>query len=143
MGRKTSGRFGQGIAAPKLRHCICCPRPDLIHLADRPSALQTARLKPPRQAGWRAGFSAAEEPLAPGLGKARDDAFGGVLLASLPEQRKGGLARRRNPLCSTDCAAGKSRIKAAASPPSEGFAIGNQWRGISNGLTDSSVKPHQ
>ncbi len=38
----------------ELRHCICCHRPDLIRLADRPPALQTARLKPPcRQTGER------------------------------------------------------------------------------------------
>src|SRR5262249_61353839 len=56
---------------------------------------------------------------------------GGVLLASLPEQRKGGLARRRNPLCSTDCAAGKSRMKAAASPPPKGFA-GSNWQSVAS-----------
>ena len=33
----------------KLRHCICCHRPDLIRLADRPSALQTARIRLPRR----------------------------------------------------------------------------------------------
>src|SRR5262249_240843 len=50
------GRFGQEIAVRKLRHCICCHRPDLIRLADRPSALQTALVRPPRQASWRTGF---------------------------------------------------------------------------------------
>ena len=33
----------------KLRHCICHHRPDLIRLADRPPALQTARIRLPRR----------------------------------------------------------------------------------------------
>jgi hypothetical protein len=75
MGHETSGRFGQEIAMRKLRHYICCHRPDLIRLAARPSALQTAHLRRPSPDHLESGVSAAEGPLAPGLGKARDDAF--------------------------------------------------------------------
>src|ERR1700739_3332558 len=75
MGHETCGRFGQEIAARKLRHCIYRHRPDLIRLADRPSALQTAHLGRHSPGELESGVSAAEGPLAPGLGKARDDAF--------------------------------------------------------------------
>src|ERR1700746_2187471 len=75
MGHEIGGCIGQEITMRKLRHCIYCHRPDLIRLADRPSALQTAHLRRPSPGWLESGFSAAEGPLAPGLGKARDDAF--------------------------------------------------------------------
>src|SRR3974390_2214576 len=68
---------------------------DLIRLADRPSALQTARLRRPSPGLLKSGVSAAEAPLAPGLGKAWDDTFRRRLLAPLPEQRK--VASMRGP----------------------------------------------
>ena len=49
--------------------------PTSLRLADRPSALQTAHLRRPSPDELARGVSAAEGPLAPGLGKARDDAF--------------------------------------------------------------------
>jgi hypothetical protein len=72
MGHETCGRFGQEIAARKLRHCIYRHRPDLIRLADRPSALQTAHLGRHSPAELESGVSAAEGPLArPGEGPGR------------------------------------------------------------------------
>src|SRR6516165_134596 len=94
MGHGTSGCFGPEIAMREFRHCICCHRPDLIRLAARPSALQTATLGAPRQASWRAGFSAAEGPLAPGLGKARNDAFRRRSIGILAGTAQGGFDAR-------------------------------------------------
>ena len=92
MGHRKS--FGQEIAVRELRHCIYCHRPDLIRLADRPSALQTAHLGRPSPGWLESGFSAAEGPLAPAWGRPETMHSGGVLLASLPRLRKGGFDAR-------------------------------------------------
>lgn len=74
----------------KLRHCICCHRPDLIRLADRPSALQTARVSPSLTIR-RTGFRRRKDRSPPAWGRPGTTHSGGVLLAPLPEQRKGGF----------------------------------------------------
>jgi len=88
-GHATKGRFWQEIAVRKLRHCIRCHRPDLIRLADRPSALLTAQARSP--ASWRADFRRRKDCSPPTWGRFGTTHSGGVLLAPLPEQRKSGL----------------------------------------------------
>ena len=77
----------------KLRHCICCHRPDLICLAVRPSALQTAPINP-SLTSWRTGFRRRKDRSPPAWGRPGATHSGGVLLAPLPELRKGGFEAR-------------------------------------------------
>src|ERR1700756_4548005 len=94
MGHEIGGRTGQEIAMRKLRHCIYCHRPDLIRLADRPSALQTAHLRRPSPGWLESGFSRRKDRSPPAWGRPETTHSGGVLLASLPELRKGGFDAR-------------------------------------------------
>jgi hypothetical protein len=48
----------------------------------------------PRQAGWRAGFRRRKDRSPPAWGRPETTHSGGVLLASLPELRKGGFDAR-------------------------------------------------
>jgi mono/diheme cytochrome c family protein len=95
MGHETCGRFGQEIAARKLRHCIYCHGPDLIRLADHPSALQTADLRRHSPGELESGvISGGRTARPPAWGRPGTTHSGGVLLAPLPEQRKGGFGAR-------------------------------------------------